>query len=92
MKAKLATAMALTLLTLTPAMARDGSDLRPRVPASQWLSPAQMVEKLTAQGYRVREIEADDGVYEVELTDKNGVRIEVDVHPATGAFLPDYDD
>lgn len=92
MKSKLAAVTVLTLLMLAPATARDGASHRLSVPADQWLSPAQTVEKLTAQGYRVREIEADDGVYEVELIDRNGVRIEVDVHPATGEFLPDHDD
>lgn len=65
---------------------------RLNVPANEWLSPAEVIEKLSSQGYTVREIEADDGVYEVEMTDKNGVRIESHVHPATAKFLHGYDD
>ena len=49
---------------------------RLNVPRGEWLSPTQIAEKLGAQGYKVIEIEADDGAYEVEMTDKNGVRIE----------------
>ena len=51
-----------------------------------------MVNKLSAQGYKVQEIEADDGAYEVEMVDKNGTRIETHVHPATAELLPGYDD
>lgn len=65
---------------------------RLNVPREQWLSPSQVAEKLTQQGYKVTEIEADDGAYEVEMVDKNGVRIETHVHPATAELLPGYDD
>ena len=33
-----------------------------------------------------------DWAYEVEMTDKNGVRIEAHVHPETGELLLGYDD
>ncbi len=88
MKAPLFAAAALTLAMLTPASASD----RLNVPADQWLSPSQLTEKLTAQGYKVHKIETDDGTYEVDLTDKNGVAIEANVHPATGEILLGYDD
>ena len=64
---------------------------RLHVPRDQWLPPAQIAEKLTQQGYKVTEIEADDGVYEVEMTDKNGLRVEGHVHPATAELLVGYD-
>ena len=44
------------------------------------------------KGYKVIDIEIDDGAYEVELTDKNGVRVEGHVHPETGELLLGYDD
>ncbi|MCZ7593524.1 MAG: PepSY domain-containing protein [Hyphomicrobium sp.] len=62
------------------------------MPREQWLTPTQITEKLTAAGYKVTEIETDDGAYEVELVDKNGVRVEGYVHPATGELLVGYDD
>jgi uncharacterized membrane protein YkoI len=40
----------------------------------------------------VREIETDDGAYEVDVVDKDGVRMELHVHPATGELLRGYDD
>ena len=86
----LASALAAAVLAAGPASA--DSNRRLNVPADQWMSHTQLTEKLTAQGYTVREIESDDGAYEVKVTDKNGVRIEMDVHPATGDVLPGYDD
>jgi hypothetical protein len=65
---------------------------RLNVPRDQWLSPAQISEKLGAQGFKVTEIETDDGAYEVDLVDKNGTRVEAHVHPATGELLVGYDD
>jgi len=75
----------LALGAATPAMAE-----RLNVPKDQWLTAAQITEKLTAAGYAVREIEVDDGAYEVEMT-KNGVKHDVHVHPATGEILTGYD-
>jgi hypothetical protein len=82
-----------SLAAVQPAFALD--DLfksRLNVPSDQWLSPTQISEKLGAKGYKVYEIESDDGAYEVEMTDKNGTRIEAHVHPATGEILLGYDD
>lgn len=72
--------------------ADDGASNRLNVPRDQWVSPSQIAEKLAAQGYKVHKIETDDGAYEVDMTDKNGVLIEAHVHPATGELLPGYDD
>ena len=88
MNAPLLAAAALSIAMLTPAFAGD----RLNVPADQWLSPSALTDKLTSQGYKVHKIETDDGAYEVDMTDKNGVLIEADVHPATGDILPGYDD
>lgn len=65
---------------------------RLNVPRDQWLSPSEVIEKLSAKGFRVVEIEADDGAYEVEMLDENGTRIETYVHPATAELLYGYDD
>ena len=81
-------ALALAVAAATPALAVD----RLNVPREQWLSPAQISEKLGAQGFKVTEIETDDGAYEVDLIDKNGTRVEAHVHPATGEMLVGYDD
>jgi peptidase YpeB-like protein len=59
------------------------------VPKEQSLSPSQISEMLKEEGYKVIDIEIDDGGYEVELIDKNGMRIEghVYVYPATGGLV-----
>lgn len=88
-----ALAVSAALAAGTPAAAADDfKSGRLSVPREQWLSPAQIGEKLAAQGYKVTEIESDDGAYEVDLVDKNGTRIETHVHPATGELLAGYDD
>lgn len=82
--------LALSLIAATVAHADPARRLN--VPQDRWLSPAQISEKLVAQGYKVTEIESDDGAYEVDLVDKNGTRVEAHVHPATGEMLVGYDD
>lgn len=79
---------ALVLATVTGAgfAAASDDDVRVNVPKEQWLSIAQVAEKLAAQGYTVREIEVDDGAYEVSAT-KDGKRIKAYLHPATGEIL-----
>jgi len=74
-----------------PSLADPAPGARLNVPTAEWLSPAQISDKLAAQGYKVTEIEVDDGAYEVEMIDKNGTRIEGHVHPATGELLVGYD-
>ena len=87
-------ALGLSMLVAAPALGADdwASGNRLNVPQGEWLSPSQISEKLSAQGYKVHEIEADDGAYEVEMIDKNGTRIDTHVHPATAELLPGYDD
>lgn len=86
--------LGLSMLAAAPALALadwDGGK-RLNVPRDQWMSPSEIADKLTSQGYEVFEIETDDGAYEVDLVDKNGTRIEAHVHPATGEMLVGYDD
>lgn len=88
-------ALALSLAVAVPTGAMAIDDLfktRLNVPADQWLSPSEIATRLADKGYRVVEIESDDGAYEVEMIDKNGVKIEAHVHPATGELLYGYDD
>jgi len=83
-------ALAAMLATSSLAFASDDDNARRfgiSVPRDQWLSIAQVAEKLAGQGYQVRQIEADDGVYEVYAIDGNGARFEAYVHPATGEVL-----
>lgn len=53
-------------------------------PRSKWLSLDVISQKAKDLGYSVTKIEADDGCWEVKGYDKNGARIELDIHPITG--------
>lgn len=89
----LTVALSLAIAAPTGALAVDDFfKTRLNVPADQWMSPSQIAEKLGEKGYRVLEIESDDGAYEVEMVDKNGTRIEAHVHPATAELIYGYDD
>lgn len=70
----------------------DDHKNRLNIPADQWLPVSEVVQKLKAQGYSVTKIEADDGVYEFDATNADGVRIEGHAHPATGKIMMGYDD
>lgn len=83
--------LAAALVTTAAGVASAESN-RLNVPANEWKSTAEIKDQLTAAGYTVQEIETDDGAYEVDVVDKDGVRIEMHVHPATGEILRGYDD
>ncbi len=59
------------------------------VPADKWLTVTQITEKFMAQGYDVRQVKVEKGAYEVYAVAKDGKRVEVLVHPATGEILGD---
>ena len=90
-----ASAFALNIAITAPAFADDDDYFGPlNVPRDQWLPASEVVQKIEAKGYKIREIEADDGVYEFEAIDSTGQRVEGHVHPATGEILstrPDND-
>lgn len=60
---------------------RQGADVPPR---AEWMSIADLSQRLESQGYRVDEIEAEHGAYEVEMTDANGMQVEAYLDPVTG--------
>ena len=91
-KIALATAIAAAIGLSTAVMAGDDNHGRLNVPAADWKSAAEIKDKLVSAGYTVREIETDDGAYEVDVVDKDGVRMEFHIHPATGEILHGYDD
>ena len=56
------------------------------------LTIAEIATRLEAQGYTVREIELERGVYEVEMTDRNGMRVKAYLDAVSGNVLPYGDD
>lgn len=53
---------------------------------------AEIATRLETQGYTVREIELERGIYEVEMTDRNGMRAKAYLDAVTGDVLPYGDD
>lgn len=75
----------------TAAMA-DDDDCLPRVPRDQWRSAVEIGKVAEDLGYTVREIEVDDGCYEVEAS-KDGRRYDLYFHPGTAELVEiDADD
>jgi hypothetical protein len=53
-----------------------------------WLPIPLIYAKLESAGYRnIEKIEREHGAYEVRATDRQGARVQLDVHPHTGAIL-----
>lgn len=74
------------------ALARADDANRLNIPSDKWLSVSEVIQKLKTQGYSVTKIEADDGAYEFDATNADGVRVEGHANPATGEILKGYDD
>lgn len=57
-------------------------------PVAGALTAAQIVERLTAAGYRnIRNLKFDDGYWEADATNAAGVRVELLIDPVTGEVL-----
>lgn len=88
MKKTLIALAVVTGLTGTAGVVLASSDeIRVNAPRDQWMSIEQISAKLSAEGYDVRKVEDDDGVYEVKALNAKGERIEAYVHPVTGEVL-----
>lgn len=86
-KTLIALALAAALTGTAGAVYASSSDVRVDAPRDQWMSIEQIAAKLTAEGFDVRGVEEDDGVYEVEAINTKGERIEAYVHPVTGDVI-----
>lgn len=56
-------------------------------PVNGDLSLSQIESRLTSDGFRVLEIERDDGHYEVKAWNRDGQCVELDVDRRSGAIL-----
>ena len=76
-------------LALAPAFAAPALADRHcgNVPEADWISVAEVSTIATDAGYTVREVERDDGCYELKVVDANGQRFELDIHPGTGEIV-----
>jgi Peptidase propeptide and YPEB domain len=69
-----------------------GQERTTGVPREQWRPISEIVEQFTEMGYEVRGIEGDDGLYEVEAIDPNGLWIKAYVDPVSGEILRERSD
>ena len=79
-------ALALATGLAAPALA---SDSQPAAPATPRLSLAEVAQRVEAEGYTIREIEAKRDGYEVEATDAAGRKVKADVDAVTGEVKGD---
>jgi hypothetical protein len=84
---KFAIATLIALGALTGAAHASENKFNVDAPRDQWMTVEQVAAKFTAEGYKVREVGEEDGVYEVYAMDKDGKRAELYVHPVTGEIL-----
>lgn len=85
----IATTLTAGLMGVAGSAFASDDDTQLNVPRDKWLTVAQITEKFTAQGYDVRQVKVENGGYEVYAVAKDGKRLEVLVHPATGEILGD---
>lgn len=73
---------ALLAAASVPAFADDDAYCG-NIPRAEWKSISEASAAVTAKGYEIREIEADDGCYEVEARKETGERVELYLNPRT---------
>ncbi|WP_159997421.1 PepSY domain-containing protein [Roseomonas sp. 18066] len=85
---RILTASALALLGLAAIPAAAMADDRcPRVARDAWMPMEQVVSRVQQMGYTAEEISRDDGCWEVEARDRNGVKVEFKLDPVSGALV-----
>ncbi|RZS86185.1 PepSY domain-containing protein [Pigmentiphaga kullae] len=77
--------------TASYATAAQAADKCAYVPHDRWIPIDQAIRKAESLGYEVREVERDDGCWEVEGFDKNGAKIKLYLDPANGEVVKPSD-
>lgn len=77
-------AFAASALSVAPAFADRHCG---NVPDADWKSVAEVAAIATEAGYTVREIERDDGCYELNVVDGQGQKFDLKIHPGTGEIV-----
>lgn len=62
-----------------------------KAPKEQWQTIDQLKSKLVEQGYKVKEIEFEDGCAEADVEDKDGKKAELYLDPVTAAVVKSED-
>lgn len=93
-KAKHSTIVALSafsLIGISQAALASDDEACTKAPREQWQTIDQLKSKLVEQGYKVEEIEFEDGCAEADVQDKNGKKRELKLDPVTAAVVKSKD-
>lgn len=63
--------------------ARAHGEFKCDVPKAEWKPQMELQRKLTAEGWKVRQVKTDNGCYEVYGFDEKGKRVEIYFNPKT---------
>jgi uncharacterized membrane protein YkoI len=74
------------------ALGADAQQQNAQVQGQARKSIAQIATMMEQQGYTVIEIELERGLYDVEMIDGKGMRVEAYLDPVTGEVLPYRED
>ena len=80
-------ALALAAATMAAPAFASSDDSSMAKPQASWMSIEQLTAKLTADGYKVRQIKTEKKGYEVYAIDKEGRRLEAYIDPVNGNIL-----
>ncbi len=88
-KYMIATASILMLSVAVPVLASSYDKENKPFAASnvEWMSVESVRVKAAELGYDVRKVERDDEYYEIDAFDKNGMKVEIEMHPTTGQVI-----
>jgi hypothetical protein len=62
-----------------------------KAPKDRWQTIDQLKSKLVEQGYKVKEIEFEDGCAEADVQEKDGKKRELKLDPVTAAIVKSED-
>ena len=68
----------------------DGEGKCPAIPKEEWKPPAELIRKLTEDGWKVRRVESTPKCYEVYGVDPQGKRVEAFFNPKTFERVEKY--
>lgn len=78
----------LPMILAAPAMALAEDEANcGNVPSDQWMSSDAIKAKAVALGYQVRRVKTEGSCYELYALDKTGAKVELYMHPVTGAVV-----
>ncbi len=77
-------ALALAVASIAGAASASDSEGAATTPKANWMTIPQITQKLTDEGYSVRQVKAEGSHYEVYAIGKDGKRLEGLIDPVTG--------